>query len=62
MVHIDGHELGIVATLTGLYQVTQGTLGKGWVKSFIHRQPVAAFSLGLGLVGITLPIVVPRVR
>ena len=48
MVHIDGHELGIIATVTGLYGVTNGVLGKGWVKQFIHRQPVAAFSVAIG--------------
>jgi len=62
MFHIDGHELGIFATLTGLYGVTTGCLGKGWVKGFIHRQPVAAFSVGLAVVGMTLPIVVPPIR
>jgi len=62
MVHIDGHELAIFGTVTGLYQVTNGVLGKGWVKSFIHRQPVAAFSVALACVGITLPIVIPPIR
>lgn len=59
---IDGHELGIIASITGFYQVTNGCLGKGWVKSFIHRQPVAAFSVALGCVGVALPIVVPPIR
>ena len=62
MPHIDGHELGILATVTGMYSVTSGTLGKGWVKSFIHRQPVAAFSVALGTVGVLMPIVIPPIR
>jgi|EP00979_Chaetoceros_neogracilis_P003288 hypothetical protein len=62
MPHIDGHELGIFATITGLYSVASGTLGRGWVKSFIHRQPVAAFSVALGTLGVALPILVPPIR
>ena len=62
MPHIDGHELGIFATVTGMYSVTTGVLGKGWVKTLIHRQPVPAFSLALALTGLTLPIVVPPIR
>jgi hypothetical protein len=62
MPHIDGHELGIIATVTGMYSVTTGVLGKGWVKGFIHRQPVAAFSVALGLTGCALPILVPPIR
>ena len=62
MVHIDGHELAILGTTTGLYGVTTGVLGKGWVKGFIHRQPIAAFSVVLGLVGVALPVVVPPIR
>mmetsp|Transcript_6169 Transcript_6169/g.7816 ORF Transcript_6169/g.7816 Transcript_6169/m.7816 type:complete len:85 (-) Transcript_6169:48-302(-) len=60
--HIDGHELGILGTITGLYGVTNGVLGKGWVKSFIHRQPVAAFSVALGCVGVMMPILIPPIR
>lgn len=62
MVHIDGHELGIFGTITGLYQVANGALPKGWVKSFIHRQPIAAFSVGLTCIGLVLPVVVPPIR
>lgn len=62
MPHIDGHELGILTTLAGLYSVTTGTLGKGWVKSFIHKQPVAAFSVVLATAGICMPIVIVPIR
>mmetsp|Transcript_1415 Transcript_1415/g.2043 ORF Transcript_1415/g.2043 Transcript_1415/m.2043 type:complete len:85 (+) Transcript_1415:71-325(+) len=62
MVHIDGHELGIVGTVTGLYGVTTGVLGKGWVKGFIHRQPIAAFSCVLGLTAVAMPIVIVPIR
>jgi len=60
--HIDGHELGILGTMTGFYAVTTGVLGKGWVKSFIHRQPVAAFSVALATMGVMMPIVIPPIR
>ena len=62
MVHIDGHELGILGTISGLYAVTNGTLGKGWVKQFIHRQPIAAFSVALAAAGVLLPVVVVPIR
>jgi len=62
MVRIDGHELGIVSMCTGLYGVTTGVLGKGWVKSFIHRQPVAAFSVAIAGIGIVMPIFIPPLR
>jgi hypothetical protein len=62
MVRWDGHELAIFGTITGLYQVTSGALGKGWVKSFIHRQPVAAFSVALTCTGLALPLIVPPIR
>ncbi len=62
MVHIDGHELGIFATVTGLYGVTNGVLGKNWVKTFIHRQPVAAFSVALGCLAVAMPVVVVPLR
>lgn len=62
MPHVDGHELGILATITGMYSVTAGTLGKGWLKGFIHRQPVAAFSVAIGTVGVLMPIIIPPIR
>ena len=62
MVHIDGHELGIIATVTGLYGVTNGVLGKGWVKQFIHRQPVAVFSVAIACFGLAMPVVITPIR
>jgi len=62
MIHIDGHELAIVSMCTGIYGVTQGIYGSGWVKSLIHRQPIVAMSFFLAGVGIALPIVVPPIR
>lgn len=62
MPHLDGHELGILATITGMYSVANGALGKGWVRGFVHRQPVAAFSVALGTVGILMPIVIVPIR
>ena len=62
MVHIDGHELAIFGTVTGIYGVTNGVLGKNWLKTFIHRQPVAAFSVAIGLAGILMPVVIVPMR
>ncbi len=60
--HIDGHELGIFATITGIYGVTNGVLGKNWLKTFIHRQPVAAFSVALGMTGMLMPVFIVPLR
>ena len=62
MVHLDGHELAIVSTITGAWGITQGIYGKGWFKSFIHRQPIIAFSVTLGLMGISMPLVIVPLR
>mmetsp|Transcript_37033 Transcript_37033/g.52321 ORF Transcript_37033/g.52321 Transcript_37033/m.52321 type:complete len:86 (+) Transcript_37033:61-318(+) len=62
MPKLEGHELAVIGTLTGLYGITSGTLGPGWVKSFIHRQPVAAMSVFLGTVGIVMPLVIVPIR
>ena len=37
MVHIDGHELAMLATIGGAVQITHGIYGKGWFQSFVHR-------------------------
>ena len=60
--HIDGHELGILGTVTGLYSVTNGVLGKNWIKTFIHRQPVAAFSTGVAVASLLFPVIVVPIR
>lgn len=59
---LDGHELAVVSTVSGGYMLFNRSLPKGWVRGFIHRQPVAAMAVFWGLVGITLPLVVPRMR
>ncbi|KAL3772894.1 hypothetical protein ACHAWO_009647 [Cyclotella atomus] len=62
MVHLDGHEIAIISTVTGALGVTQGIYGKGWYKSMIHRQPILAFSMALGVVGMTMPLVIVPIR
>ena len=62
MVHLDGHELAILSTVTGALGVTHGIYGRGWYKSLIHRQPIIAFSLAMGVAGITMPLVVVPIR
>lgn len=62
MPSFEGHEVAIIGTLSGFYAVCNATLPKGWVKSFIHRQPVAAFSVALGCVGVLMPLTVVPVR
>jgi len=59
---IDGHELAIFGTVTGVYGVVNGVLGKNWVKTFIHRQPVAAFSVALGCTAVLMPVVIVPLR
>ena len=60
--HIDGHEIGMVTTIAGALGVTQGIYGKGWFKSFIHRQPIIAFSVTLAGIGICMPLVIVPLR
>mmetsp|Transcript_54283 Transcript_54283/g.162466 ORF Transcript_54283/g.162466 Transcript_54283/m.162466 type:complete len:87 (+) Transcript_54283:552-812(+) len=62
MVRWDGHELAVVGTATGFISVANACLGKGWVKSMIHRQPVVAFSLVLATAGVAMPIFIPPIR
>jgi hypothetical protein len=59
---LDGHELAMVSNVGGALLLVNRSLPKGWVKGFIHRQPVAAMASLLVLVGFSLPIVVPRLR
>ena len=58
----DGHEVGFVTTFGGAAFLFHRTLPKGWLRAFIHRQPVAAMACAWALVGVTLPLVVPRIR
>ena len=44
MVRWDGHEIGVLSTLAGCVAITHGCMPKGWAKSFIHRQPIAAIT------------------
>ena len=58
----DGHEVAFVSTIGGAVALFHRTLPKGWVRGFIHRQPVAAMSVFWGLAGITLPLIIPPLR
>ena len=62
MVRWDGHEIGVLSTVAGCVAVTHGCMPRGWAKSLIHRQPVAAMSLFLFSVGILMPVTVVPVR
>ena len=62
MVRWEGHELGVLTTLAGCVGVLHGCMPRGWVKSFIHRQPVAAMSMFLFSVGLILPVTVVPLR
>ena len=62
MVRWDGHEIGVLSTIAGCLGVMHGTSHKGWVKSFVHRQPVAAMSCFLFGVGVLLPVTVVPIR
>jgi hypothetical protein len=58
----DGHELAFGTTIGGAVLLFHRSLPVGWVRGFIHRQPVAAMSVFWGLAGITLPLIIPRIR
>ena len=58
----DGHEVAVVTTVVGGMVLVNRTMHKGWVRSLIHRQPVASMSLAWAFIGITLPLVVPPIR
>jgi hypothetical protein len=62
MVHWDGHELGVLTTIAGCVAVTHGCMPRGWAKSFIHRQPVAAMSCFLFGVGVLMPVTIVPMR
>ena len=62
MVHWNGHEVAILGSATGIYGITRGIYGPGWVKQMIQRQPVVAMSVFLGTVGIALPVIIPPLR
>lgn len=59
---IDGHEVGVASTIFGAVYLVNRTLPKGWGRSFIHRQPVAALACFWAAVGVILPLTVPRIR
>lgn len=58
----DGHTVAFGSSIGGAIVLFNQTLPKGWIKSFIHRQPFAAMSVFWGLTGISLPIIVPPIR
>ena len=59
---IDGHEVGIASTVLGAVYLTHRTLPKGWVKGFIHRQPVAALATAWALIGFSAPLLITPLR
>lgn len=59
---LDGHEVTFVTTMAGAVVLVNRTLPQGWVKGFIHRQPIAAMACGWALIGVTLPLVIPPIR
>jgi hypothetical protein len=62
MVRWDGHEIGVLSTVAGCLGILHGSMPKGWAKSFIHRQPVAAMSCFLFGVGLMLPVTIVPLR
>ena len=62
MVDIDGHELSIATTVFSLGFLIDRTLPNGWVRHLIHRHPMGAMSVAMGLTGVLMPLVVPKVR
>lgn len=62
MVHLDGHEVAVFGTVTGFYAIANATLRPGWIKSFIHRQPVPAFSMALFGLAMIMPVTIVPLR
>jgi hypothetical protein len=62
MAGFDGHEVAFLSTIGGAMLLIDRTMPKGWVRGFVHRQPVAAMASFWVLAGITLPLVVPPLR
>mmetsp|Transcript_22336 Transcript_22336/g.62302 ORF Transcript_22336/g.62302 Transcript_22336/m.62302 type:complete len:89 (+) Transcript_22336:522-788(+) len=62
MVRWEGHEIGIISTLLGCGAIAHGSMPRGWVKSFIHRQPIAAMSIFLFSAGVLMPVTVVPIR
>jgi hypothetical protein len=62
MPHWDGHEVSFVTSIGGAFYLFHRTLPKGWMRGFIHRQPIAAMSVVWAITGMTLPLVVPPIR
>jgi hypothetical protein len=62
MGHIDGHEVGVASTMLGAAALVYRTLPVGWVRGFIHRQPVAALATFWAIAGFSAPLLIPPVR
>eukprot|EP00934_Nitzschia_sp_Nitz4_P004669 Nitzschia sp. Nitz4//scaffold397_size11424//9947//10213//NITZ4_009044-RA/size11424-exonerate_est2genome-gene-0.19-mRNA-1//1//CDS//3329550293//4659//frame0 len=62
MVRWDGHEIGVLSTIAGCVGILQGSMPKGWARSFIHRYPVPAMSCFLFSVGLLMPVTVLPLR
>lgn len=59
---IDGHEVGIGSTVLGGIYLVHRTMPRGWIRGFIHRQPIAAMACTWGLIGFIAPLTIPRIR
>ncbi len=62
MVRWEGHEIGVLSTMVGCVGILQGSMPKGWLRGFVHRQPIPAMSCFLFAVGVALPVTVVPIR
>lgn len=62
MVEYDGHEVSIATTAIGGLVLLNRAFPNGWIKSTIHRQPAVAMVCFWGILGISLPLIVPPIR
>ena len=62
MTGYDGHEVAIITTFVGGVALIDRAMPKGWVRGFIHRQPVAAMACFWAITGMTLPLIIPPIR
>ena len=61
-IHWDGHEIGFLLTASGCYAAAHFSMPKGYLRAFIHKQPVLALSMGWATMAFALPFIVPPIR
>eukprot|EP00520_Triparma_pacifica_P005052 CAMPEP_0118639664 /NCGR_PEP_ID=MMETSP0785-20121206/4341_1 /TAXON_ID=91992 /ORGANISM="Bolidomonas pacifica, Strain CCMP 1866" /LENGTH=83 /DNA_ID=CAMNT_0006531001 /DNA_START=18 /DNA_END=266 /DNA_ORIENTATION=- len=59
---VDGH-VGLVLGGAATYFATiNATMPKGWVRTFIHREPMVAGGIALAGIGMLMPLTIVPIR